>query len=726
MSNGFVNDPSLLSLFLRELEIHVDALSSGLLDFEKRGPETALIESLMRASHSIKGAARVLHLKIIEAVAHGLEDCFLASQQGTFDIREDQFDLYFSVIDSLTRLSQSGIDGFSASFKQEEVCLLEAADKLRSLLSGGGVALVPTKPVSAPSPVSSTNKDGSEEDASVRVSAQYLTRVMSLAAESLVETSRLDPFADSLARIKDNQEHLVSSLSAIEQLIPQGVEGDAAYAMLREVRQQEIENLDMIRALREHIYVYSSRNYILSDQLYQEVLAGRMRPLSDVLKGFPRMIRDLSQALGKRIEWKCVGADTPVDRDSLEKLEAPLNHLVRNACDHGIEQPDERKRTGKSPVGCLTLIAGHRGGMLMIELKDDGAGVDLERVRSRVIDRGLLKPERANALPADELFSFMFLPGFSTSDSVSTVSGRGVGLDVAKEVVESLGGNIEVQSELGGGTSFTIKLPVTRSVVRALLVNIGGELYAFPLSQIVSVLPDQDDFAAAASIQRIDAHKLFRVGDQASPLLDRSRILLKSESREYIFEVDSIVGESTLLVSPLDSRLGKVPCISAASQNDDGAVVLIIDVPDLLYVIDHDPFSQPLLARPTYVDGEKKRVLIVDDSITVREAEAKIIKGLGLDVEVAVDGMDAWEALSSGCFDLIITDLDMPRMTGLELLEKIARDPRYSRIPVVVLSYKERSEDRDRALALGAKYYVLKSEFEDGRLQACIREIFDI
>ena len=204
-----------------------------------------------------------------------------------------------------------------------------------------------------------------------------------------------------------------------------------------------------------------------------------------------------------------------------------------------------------------------------------------------------------------------------------------------------------------------------------------------------------------------------------------SRILFQFGSKAYVFEVDFIVGESTLLVYPLDPRLGKVPAVSAASQNDDGAVVLILDVPDLIHVVDRGEPLPVSLAEASRSREDAKRVLIVDDSITVREAESKILRRLGLEVEMAVDGMDAWEAITSGMFDLIITDVDMPRMTGFELLEKMRQDPRYSRIPVIVLSYKERLEDRDRALALGATHYVLKSEFEDGKLQSCIREIFD-
>ena len=722
MNADFVNDPSLLKLFLQELELHSDALSSGLLDFEKKGPEPLLIESLMRASHSIKGAARVLHVQEIEDVAHALEDCFLASQKGDFEVRRDQFDLYFQVIDSLARIYKSGTAEFAQTFEQEREGLQAFSESLRCLLKGAAPD-VPAAPQSLAQPPATQAKEEPIGEASVRVSAQYLTRVMGLAAESLVETGRLDPFSDSLARVKDNQEHLIGSLSALEQVIPSGDAGETAHAMLRELRQQEVDNLDEIRSLREQMYVYSSRNYILSDQLYQEVLAGRMRPLSDVLKGFPRMIRDLSHSLGKEIEWRCLGEDTAVDRDSLEKLEAPLTHLVRNACDHGVETPTERRSQGKSPIGHLQLSAGHRGGVLVIELSDDGSGVNPEKVRSRVIEAGLLKADRAQELPVRELFDFMFLPGFSTSDSVSTVSGRGVGLDVAKEVVESLGGSIEVQSEFGKGTAFIIKLPVSRSVVRTLQVRIGGELYAFPLSQVVSVLSEEDRLMGGSQRKHVCTRKLFGASGAGAREEDSAYILLRSKSKEYVFEVDSVVGESTFLVHPLDARLGKVPGISAASQDEDGSVVLILDVPDLLYVVDRGEAS---LRKKQSKPGEKKRrVLVVDDSITVREAEARILKRLGLDVEVAVDGMDAWEAVSSQAFDLIITDLDMPRMSGFELLEKLKKDPRYSRIPVVVLSYKERAEDRKRALMLGATHYVLKSEFEDGKLQSSIDEIFD-
>lgn len=728
MSEDFLKDPSLLKLFLQELELHLDSLSDDLLAFEKGGSSPALVESLMRASHSIKGAARVLGLKVIEEVAHAMEDCFLSVQGGNLAVGKEHFDFYFQAADSLGRLLGGGIGGFPAIFEKESHALQEIAKGLRTLLAGGSVSFVNSgRSASAPSGAHDKGVEKSSGDASIRVSAQYLTRVMALAAESLVETSRLDPFADSLVRIKDNQEHLIGSLSTLSQLVPSGGGSDAAHALLRELRHQEVDNLDLIRTLREQVYLYSSRNFILSDQLYQEVLAGRMRPLSDILKGFPRMVRDLSRSLNKNIDWVCAGGETSVDRDSLEQLEAPLTHLVRNACDHGIEPLDVRERLGKPQAGVVIVSAGHRGGMLVVEVSDDGAGVDPEKVRARVVESGLLKPDRAQELPLRELFDFMFLPGFSTSPSVSKVSGRGVGLDVVKEVVQSLGGSIEVQSTLGEGTTFSMRLPVTRSVVRTLVVQVGEELYALPLSQVVGVLSGKSDVEVEGPRQHICARELFQVKSEVDASDMASYILLEDDFKEYVLEVDAIIGEATLLVFPLDARLGKVPGISAASQNEAGDIVLIIDVPDLLYVVSHTEVSNGVMdvSPECHVQRMGKRVLIVDDSVTVREAESIMLRAMGCTVEVAVDGIDAWEAISSEAFDLIITDLDMPRMGGFELLSKIKRDPRYASMPVIVLSYKDRPEDRDRAEELGAFCYISKSEFEDGRLQACVHEVFD-
>ncbi|HCR37385.1 MAG TPA: hypothetical protein DIU37_04460 [Opitutae bacterium] len=720
-------------LFLQELDMHASVLSDGLLAFEKNKKDLKQVELMMRSAHSIKGAARVLGFSSVEYLAHKLEDCFLAVQKEELILNPEYFDLFFQVADSFVMLSKASIESLEEAMDACSSDFQVMAESLEHLLKGGAgpiKALTEKKVAFKESTQSVSVGSSSSFESAIRIAPEHLGRIMGLAAEALVEAGRLDSFLDILVRAKNDQEHLMSSLNALDQLIPESSQDQPARQFLRTIRLQEAEHLDRIRSIREDVYRYVGRNRILSDRLYREVLAGKMRPLGDILHGFPRLVRDLSRSLGKPLDLTIDGDKTAVDRDSLEQLEAPLMHLVRNACDHGVESPETRKQLKKPEAGRITIEARHRGGMLLVSVSDDGAGIDPDALREKILKSDLLSKENIQKLPLKELYEFLFLPGFSTAGHVSEISGRGVGLDVVKESSHALGGTIEVESQVGVGTQFTLRMPVTRSVVRVLMTRLGDELYAFPLNQIENIVISPQE-AYEASVQAIDAEAFLVHGPAVFGLKNRKQaadslreaIMLKGDAGMLAFEVDEILGESTLLVHPLDSRLGKVPGMAASSINEKGEVVLIVDVPDLVHAIlkmyrakadEASTEAKSVLMQASSEGNPTAHILIVDDSTTVREMERRLLTDAGYSVEVAVDGADAWEALVNEHFDILITDLDMPRMTGFELLKKVKQDPKLKSIPVMIVSYKDRKEDQEKAMKLGAEVYVLKSELESG------------
>ena len=575
-----------------------------------------------------------------------------------------------------------------------------------------------------------TVKHIEQSDRVVRVSADSLTRLVGLAGESLVETRQLRPFVDSLLVLRSSQVDLCDTISLLEEKLRAGdVALPAPLAvLLARVRERSDACLVSLRKQAEDFESFARRNEDLSGRLHHEVIASRMRPLADGIRGFPRLVRDLARTLTKQARWELRGAQTGVDRDILDKLESPISHLVRNALDHGLESPQERQAAGKELIGTIRLEARHRAGMLQITLSDDGRGIDIENLRSKAVTRGLVAKQVADQLSEVELLEFLFLPGFSTKDNVTEISGRGVGLDVVQSMVKAVGGSVRVATQLGRQTTFTLQLPITMSVIRALLVSIGGEPYAFPLTRI-----DQIIFCHHADIRTVEGRQYFQRDGvsiglvMAAQILETSAtastadpmpiVVVSDRGQQFGMIVDAFLGERDLEVRPLDPRLGKVPDINSASLLENGNPVLIVDVDDLVRSIDNVLMGRRLsrveFERLAEQSRKRKRILVVDDSITVRELERQLLQSRGFSVDVAVDGMDGWNAVRGTSYDLIVSDVDMPRMDGIELVSLIKSDPLRKDIPVVIVSYKDREEDRLRGLEAGANRYLTKSSFHD-------------
>jgi two-component system, chemotaxis family, sensor histidine kinase and response regulator WspE len=566
----------------------------------------------------------------------------------------------------------------------------------------------------------------------VRVSAESLSRLMGLAGESLVQARQLRPFVDALVALRARQGALIEALQEAEERRVSGSSGVQAGVaeLLARARSEAARCIDDLNRKVDTFDDYARRGEDLAGRLHHEVLASRMRPMSEGVRGFPRMVREVSRELGKKVKFEVRGENTGVDRDILDKLEAPLNHLIRNALDHAIEPPEERTTLGKDPTGTIRLEARHSAGMLQITVTDDGRGVDPDRLREKVVRKGLATAEMAARLGEAELLEFLFLPGFSTKEAVTEISGRGVGLDVVQDMARTVGGVVRVGSKPGRGTRFTLHLPITMSVIRALLVKIAGEPYAFPLNRLERIAR-----VPRSEVRRLEGRPHFLVDEQLVGLVDAAQVLELPEGGEasdpmsvvvvgdrgsrFGMIVDEFLGERDLEVRPLDPRLGKPPDINSASVLDDGWPVLIVDVEDLVRSIDNLLGGKRLkeaagpASAATRGRRPAKRVLVVDDSITVRELERQLLEGRGYAVDVAVDGVDGWNAVRAKDYHLVISDVDMPRMDGITLVRSIKQDPRLKSTPVVIVSYKDREEDRMHGLDAGANGYLTKSSFHD-------------
>ena len=758
-----MRDASLLELFSLEADAQTQVLNAGLLALERNPTQADQLEACMRAAHSLKGAARIVGVDAGVSVAHVMEDCLVSAQEGRLYLQPEHIDALLQGTDLLMRIATPGsanvgpadIDAYVAQMNR---LLDPSAPTARVAPPAFDVSQLllaeahPAPPVSEPEPETET---AAEPDVSVeparrpqrlaegaervlRVTAERLNSLLDLSSKSLVETQRLKPYLLALQRLKRMQSTSLRALDNLsDQLKVTGLAPEAEEA-LAEARRVMADAQHLLSEQTAELDEFGWQASQRAQLLYDTALACRMRPFADVLVGQERMVRDLGRTLGKSIRLEIEGEKTQVDRDVLEKLEAPLTHLLRNAVDHGIESPEQRVLAGKPAEGLIRLRASHQAGLLVVELSDDGAGVDLERLRQTIVERHLSPASTAAQLSEEELLTFLFLPGFSLRDTVTEVSGRGVGLDAVQHMVRLLRGAIVLEQTRGQGSRFHLEVPLTLSVVRSLVVEVGDEAYAFPLAHIERMRDLQPDEIVQLEGRQHFWHEGRHVGlVAASQLLHRPPsqnddetlkvVVIREREAVYGVAVERFIGERTLVVLPLDPRLGKVQDISAGALLDDGRPVLIVDVEDMLRSVDKLLNTGRLerIDRRNKHTAEvaRKRILVVDDSLTVRELQRKLLINRGYDVAVAVDGMDGWNALRAEHFDLLITDIDMPRMDGIELVTLLRRDNRLQSMPVMVVSYKDREEDRRRGLDAGADYYLAKASFHDDALLDAVVEL---
>jgi len=755
MSSG-LEDSSLFDLFRMEAEEQVRTLQAELMKLESGEASATTLEALMRASHSLKGAARIVGLDGIVRLTHAMEDRFVSAQSGKA-LDSAEIDHMLSATDWLGQLQAvaepevakwleengAGIDACAAGFKDAEPAAeTEGAESGTAAVDAAEVtqtpAAAPAEPASRPrrergnaagggaparvgAPEPEAEKDifaqpGREErtvrERTVRLAADRFDHLLSLSAETLVVARQLAEWGDVLDR---NHRAIGKALQTLQD----AGEWQNARANVRGELERQIAVLATQIADLDTV---SRANERTAEQLYRVVLGGRLRPFSEGITGVQRLVRDTARDLGKTVRLEVVGESTRVDRDILDRLEAAISHLVTNAIDHGIESPTDRLAAGKPAEAHLRIHAGHENGRLVITVRDDGHGINVESVRERVIARNLAPADTVAGLTENELLEFLFLPGFSTRDAVSHLSGRGVGLNVVQSMVQEAGGAVTVTSTPGVGTTFRLTLPVTRSVVRVIRVMVEGEMFSIPMVRV--------DHVAVLEPEGTGEKPEVSWGDRKYPVILLGWLLGFGEqalpkgptpllfSGGFAFAVERFVDQAEVSVRRLDPRLGKIPGVSAASLDENGNPLLILDMEDLAQTAAGVPASTSATLED---ESLAPHLLVVDDSHTVREMERRLLVRSGYTVSTAQNGQEAWNLLRLNEYDLLISDVDMPQMNGIELVTRVRANPRLGRMPVIILSYKDRAEDRQRGLDAGADFYLTKGSFDNGSfLQAVV------
>ncbi|MBI5181041.1 MAG: hybrid sensor histidine kinase/response regulator [Nitrospirae bacterium] len=708
----------LLSIFREEGSEYLKSLGDGLLHLERDPHDSAILEDIFRNAHNLKGAARILGLTEIASIAHELESIFSLAKDGKMTITPERIDAITESINAINRL-------LSADVKEEAVNIQKEAEK---------------------QPSAKFNRRASDRQSlnTIRVSTEKLDNMMNQVGELLVSKMRLEKRMDDTNLLAALCEGLIKDISRFkrDEIRLKGAKNAVAYINQDRKKCGAIDKIsaDLAR-LNDDLIKFTTDFYenqidlgIVTGGIEESVKNIRMLPLSTIFEAMPKMVRDLSRKLNKKVDLKIEGGSIEIDKRILEGLKDPMVHLLTNCIDHGIEQPDERRRIGKTEEGSINVAAAAVGGYIEITVEDNGKGISIDRIKERVLKKGLVTVDALPALTNEQLINFIFEPGFSTSDIITDISGRGVGMDVVRKNIEELNGLIFVQSEYGKGCKTTIRVPLTLVTVRVILIEISGEVCALPETSIDRILcvkeeaiftvGDSDIFREGVNILPIGRlHQIlgFPKREDEGSKDEYPVIIVESGEKKAAFIVNDIIDEETIILKNLTFPLTKVKNISGAALLGDGRIAIVLSPADIIESL--KAVKAAPIKKVKEKEIEKKSVLVVDDSITTRTLEKNILESSGYNVTLAVDGVDAYNKLLEKRFDIIVMDVQMPNMDGFAFTEKARNTQEYGDIPIILLTSLESEVDKRRGIEVGADAYIVKRTFDQSNLIETIRRL---
>ncbi|WP_298405231.1 hybrid sensor histidine kinase/response regulator [uncultured Chloroflexus sp.] len=731
---------SFYAQFRDETADNLRVLNDALLAIEGQAGETlrrSELDRAFRAVHTIKGAARMLGFDPIAQVAHAIEHVL-------GEIRQERCTLDRPLADLLLRGGDL-IGQLVAEAPQMPAPALAAVPEIVQALG----AASPAEPAAAPSsppaaapqpPPALAEPAPRAARQTVRVRVDRLDRLFNLAGELAVNQQWLGEVGQELYRLQEAVERQQRAVQALERELARlrfsPTQRQALDARLATLRDAQAALADLAQRQSDRLDRHLARQQMLVKDLEQEVMAVRLLPIATIFNSLPRLVRDLAAATNKQATIEIRGETTELDRKVLEVISDPLVHLVRNAVDHGLEAPDERVAAGKPPVGLIQISAESAGNEVRIQIRDDGRGIDPERVRQRAVELGMLGAERARQLDTQEALDVIFQPGFSTARTVTEISGRGVGMDIVRANLIELGGQVRVDSIVGQGTTVTLTIPLTLITSRVLLVQAGRQMLALPAATIRGILWVRRD-----QVQLIDGQPTIAYQQQTVALLSLAELLgmnvdaplvrhprapallLNARQRRIALLVDDLLDEREAVVKPLGPLFARRPALSGAVQLGDGGLALLINPLQLIEGGARRAAALPVLSQSLRDESRRARLLVVDDSFTTRELLRSILQSAGYEVTVAIDGADALDRLRSTTYDLVVSDIEMPRVDGFTLTTRIRRELALSELPVVLITSLASEEHRRRGLEAGAQAYIVKSQFNQDSLLKVIQQL---
>ncbi len=732
-------------LFRQEAEDHLETLNRSLMAME-RTPATLMEEGprLLRTIHSLKGAAAAVGFEEVAVLGHEWESCVAGLLDAELEYSAERFDALYQALDTIQILVRQSVAGTS----ERENALEEASRALnRAFGRDDDVAGNGRHTADAGHGESRPGDDRlaarvlpDEDSLGARISSEKLDMLMSSCAELVslkasgaIEVNRMN---ELLAAVHAEHKRADEVRVLVERAARMKAESVGPVltrirALLAQQRDAGRETLDRALSLSQEGRNRQRLFTVICDRIQDDIRAIRMVPVARVFYGFPRMVRDLASRSGKSVAFTITGADIGIDRDVLEPTRTAVMHILRNSIDHGIESPAERQAAGKPAEGRVRIAVTGVGKMLCITVADDGRGIALTALRRATLARQIATEEELAQMDDDALRLLIFDHGFSTTTEVSELSGRGVGLDAVRVIAERLGGRVAVDSEEHRGTEFRLSVPVSLAAARMMVAAVEGELYAIPLSSIdrvvrvraADVVPA--DFGQAIEIDGhpIPIRRLGELIGLARPAAESAvgkAIILGSRARQIAFLVDGIVAEEELVVKDLGAHLDDITLVVGVTVLVDGRVVPILNTAELLREAGARPERGEPMLREDKPQSAGKVVLVVDDSLTTRTMEKGILEAAGYTVRIATDGIEALEQLGREHIDVILSDVQMPRMDGYELTKAVRDTDRTRRIPVILMSSLGAPEERERGLRAGADAYIAKRYFDQDILLATL------
>jgi len=772
----------ILQDFLIESFELIEQLDQDLVELESTPEDLELLNGIFRVAHTVKGASSFLNFDVLTHLTHHMEDVLNKARHGDLVITADIMDVILESVDLMKALLET-IRDTSADAGIDVSSCVKKLDKC-----SGGTGDVESPVVPAPEPVVEKesevennsddedeldyeNMDADEIEAEIerllksRQDEDKARREAKIAAGEPVLEAPSEDTEEKKDEPKETPAPKPVPTAPVKKVEPKKDDAKAAApvkkapAPVEQTIRVDVKRLDHLMNLIGELVLAKNRLIKINDDVEERyegeefleelnqvvsivslvttdlqiaVMKTRMLPIGKVFNKFPRMIRDLTRELNKQIELDISGEDTELDKSIVEVIGDPLVHIIRNSCDHGIEMPADRVALGKEELGTIKLKAYNEGNAIVIQIDDDGKGLDAEMLKNKSLEKGIITEKEADAMSDKEAFGLIFKPGFSTAEQVTNVSGRGVGMDVVKTNIEKLNGIIDIESEIGVGTSLKLKIPLTLAIIQALLVGVQEEHYAIPLASVLeTVRISQDEIYTVEnrSVMRLRSEvlSLVHIGDifEVERILDSSEhayvVVLGLGSSKLGLIVDTLIGQEEIVIKSLGEYLKGIEGVAGATIRGDGGVTLIVDVAALMEMARGVKASVVSEGNSNLlISNEKNKasdytIMIVDDSKTDRMIMRKALEPLGVTLIEANDGQEALNVLKSGNhnFDAMLIDIEMPRMDGYSLAGEIKKYNKYKNLPLIAVTSRTGKSDRMRGVESGMVEYITKPYSSD-------------
>lgn len=711
----------MLAAFLDECVERTDSLSERLLRLEQNTGDRELINDVFRDLHTLKGSSAFAGLTKMNRVAHKAEDLIGALREGRRHVDRALVDVLLEALDALRAIAAKARSG--GLIDLDVTPLLARLEN--PALPAAAVKAAPSTAVSAPTPAGAVPQAAAAATVAqvagqtLRIEFEKVDHLLNLVGEVVLARGRLNSASEVQSSILHEVGAVRKRLAGLRGLNGSGV-----------ALNDELERLE--RVLREtfgEVEMGLGGLQLAVGQLRDTVMKLRMVPIARLFTKYQRTVRELGQKLGKQISVELSGAETELDKVLVERLEDPLLHLVRNAADHGIEPPAERERAGKPAHGRVVLSASQSGGQIVVSIQDDGRGLDPEKLKKKALEKGLITAEEAAAMEAEQAYQLIFRAGFSTAEQISDVSGRGVGMDVVREAITRLKGEVRIRSEVGKGTTLELSLPLTLAITQVLTARAGGELVAIPLDAVVSAQTvEHGDLERVATgtcirvggdlVQVVDLPQVLGLGGGASLGDEQTAavVIVKVAGNLLALMVQQVLGRHEVVIKALGPLLAAAPCTAGAALIGE-RMVLVVDLVDVASRAVSGTPSQPRL-RQRAVSGTRAKILVAEDSPLIRDAIRRELTRAGFDVTVAEDGEQALSLARAQRFDAVSSDVMMPKMDGYELVRALRQEPNYRQVPIVMVTSKDARIDAIKGYDAGADAYLTKPAEADELVRA--------